>query len=313
MLISVVFSFRNEESNLRELVKRVDAAFSLVTETYEMIFVNDDSTDHSLSILLELQESYPIHVINMSRRFGVTPCVLAGMAQSKGSAVIYMDTDLQDPPELIPELIKCFKDGAEVVHTTRTHRDGESAFKMWLTKKAYRAINYFSDIELPENTGDFKLLSRKAVNHILSLKEHDPYMRGLSIWLGYKQEFVYYRRESRFSGETHMPLLSKGPVREFVRGLTAFSAGPLYLSFYMGLITSVVCFMLIIYAVVLKVMGVATPGVSGLLVAISFFSGVILLSIGLLGIYIARIYNEVKGRPQYLIKEIIEKKTNDAS
>lgn len=187
---------------------------------HEMLFVNDDSSDGSLRVLMALQEKHPITIINMSRRFGVTPCVMAGLAHAKGDAVIYMDTDLQDPPELIPQMVKKFRDGAEVVHTTRTHRDGENAIKMWVTKRAYQFINHFSEIYLPENTGDFKLLSRKVVQEILRLKEYDPYMRGLSVWFGYRQDIVLYRRESRWRGETKFPLFSKGPVREFVRGLT---------------------------------------------------------------------------------------------
>jgi polyisoprenyl-phosphate glycosyltransferase len=147
MLLSFVFSFRNEEDNIPELVRRASMAASSIEDLqYEMIFVNDDSTDKSLELLQKLQETYPIVIVNMSRRFGVTPCVLAGLAQAKGDAVVYMDADLQDPPELVPELVKRFRAGADVVHTTRTHRDGEGAIRMWTTKQAYRIINLFSDI-----------------------------------------------------------------------------------------------------------------------------------------------------------------------
>ena len=305
MLLSVVFSFRNEEENLERLVHKVAGAIQNIPDVrYELIFVNDDSTDKSLSILVDLQATFPITIVNMSRRFGVTPCVLAGFAQSRGDAVVYMDADLQDPPEIIPEMIKAFRAGAEVVHTTRTHRDGESALKMWVTRKAYRFINYFSDIYLPENTGDFKLLSRKVIDEILRLKEYDPYMRGLSVWVGYRQDFVYYRREPRWKGQTKFPLLSKGPVREFMRGLTAFSAAPLYLALFFGAITSLLAVGLILYAVVTKITGSAVPGVSGVLIAVAFFSGIILITNGVLGIYVARIYYEVKGRPQYIIKDV---------
>lgn len=306
MLFSIVFSFRNEEENLNELAQRVSAAMARVRDsTYEMIFVNDDSSDRSLEILAELRKKFPITIINMTRRFGVTPCVLAGFSHAKGDAVIYLDADLQDPPELIPQMIERFRSGAEVVHTTRTHRDGESAVKMWLTKRAYRVINMFSEIPLPENTGDFKLLSRRVVDEILRLSEYDPYMRGLSVWVGYKQEFVLYRRAARFGGETHMPLLGKGPVREFIRGLTAFSAAPLYISLIVGLFTSLVSVALILYAIATKLMGIAAEGAPGILIAVAFFSGIILITNGLMGIYIAKIYYEVKQRPRYLIREII--------
>jgi dolichol-phosphate mannosyltransferase len=247
----------------------------------------------------------------MSRRFGVAPCVMAGLAHATGDAVIYRDADLQDPPELIPEMVKRFREGAEVVHTTRTHRDGESKAKSWATKAAYRVINYFSEIPLPENTGDFKLLSQKVVREILKLPEYDPYMRGLSVWVGYHQDFIYYRRQSRFAGHTHFPLFGKGPVREFIRGLTAFSAAPLYLSFYVGSLTCLIAIGFIVYAIVTKLAGLATPGVSGVLVAVAFFSGIILVTNGLIGLYVARIYNEVKRRPPYIIKNVIPSEDND--
>lgn len=312
MLFSLVFSFRNEEENLAELVQRVDATMKSVPDaTYEMVFVNDDSTDRSLEILQQLRAKYPIVIVNMTRRFGVTPCVLAGFSVAKGEAVIYMDADLQDPPELIPQMIERFRDGAEVVHTTRTHRDGESAAKMWLTKRAYRVINMFSDIPLPENTGDFKLLSRKVVQELLKLSEYDPYMRGLSVWVGYRQDFVLYRRAARYGGTTHMPLLGKGPVREFIRGLTAFSAAPLYISLIVGLFTSLISVLLIAYAIITKVAGIAAEGAPGILIAVAFFSGIILVTNGLMGIYIARIYYEVKQRPRYLIRNIIDSTTAD--
>ncbi|NCC03022.1 MAG: glycosyltransferase [Proteobacteria bacterium] len=307
MLLSIIFSFRNEESNIPELVRRVTQSVSSVQDVQlEMIFVNDDSTDRSLDVLKELQQSHPITIINMSRRFGVTPCVIAGFSRAKGDAVIYMDTDLQDPPELIPQMITKFKEGADVVHTTRSHREGENALKMWLTKKAYGVINLFSDIALPENTGDFKLLSRRVLNEILALSEYDPYMRGLSIWVGFKQDFVYYTREARFTGETHMPLFGKGPVREFLRGLTSFSAVPLYLSFFAGVVTSLISGLLIIYALLAKLFGVSYPGSTGVLIAVAFFSGIILMTNGVIGLYIARIYNEIKNRPRYIIRETIE-------
>lgn len=309
MLLSVIFSFRNEEANLQELVRRVDKAILDINEIkYELIFVNDDSTDNSLGLLLELAKKYPITVINMSRKFGVTPCVLAGFEHAKGDAIIYMDSDLQDPPELIGEMVSRFRNGAQVVHTTRTHREGEGIIKMALTKIAYKVINKFSEIKLPENTGDFKLLSAKVVHHILSLNEFDPYMRGLSIWVGYKQDYVFYTRQPRWAGKTKFPLLSRGPVLEFLRGMTAYSAAPLYLALLAGIVALIVAGFLMMYAIITKILNIATPGTSSVLIAISFFGGMILITNGVIGIYISKIYYQVKGRPKYLIKEIIESK-----
>lgn len=309
VLLSFVFSFRNEEENIPELVQRVSrVAASLDGTQYEMIFVNDASTDRSVEVLTELQKSHPITIITMSRRFGVTPCVLAGLAHARGDAVVYMDSDLQDPPEIVPQMLEKFRAGADVVHATRTKREGEGPAKLFATRIAYRVINYFSDIRLPENTGDFKLLSARVVRQILELKEYDPYMRGLSVWVGYRQDFVFYTREARFRGRTKFPLISSGPPREFVRGLTAYSAAPLYFSLFLGMLVSLFAVVLIVYAVITKIMGVAAPGASGVLIAMAVFSGVILLTNGLSGLYLARIYYEVKGRPRYIISAISEPK-----
>ncbi len=307
MLISFVLSFRNEEENIPELVRRVSTvAESLPDVQYEMIFVNDASTDRSVDLLNGLQSNYPITIITMSRRFGVTPCVLAGFAHARGDVVVYMDSDLQDPPEIIPDMLEKLRSGAEVVHATRTDRQGEGALKLWTTKIAYRIINYFSDIHLPEDTGDFKLLSARVVRQILDLKEYDPYMRGLSVWVGFRQAFVFYKRETRFRGRTKFPLISRGPVGEFVRGLTAYSAAPLYFSLFLGAFVSLLAVVLIIYALVTKILGIAAPGASGVLIAMAVFSGAILFTNGLVGLYLARIYYEVKGRPRYIISSISE-------
>ena len=306
MLLNIVFSFRNEECNIPELVKRVNAAVSTIADlSYEMIFVNDASTDQSLALLLELRKTYPITIVNMSRKFGVTPCVLAGLSFCKGDAVVYMDSDLQDPPELIPELVKCYRDGADVVHTRRISREGEGRIKMLLTRLAYRVINFFSDMSLPENVGDFKLLSSRVVSQILSLGEYDPYMRGLSVWVGFKQAYVPYRREKRWGGEAKFPLLSKNPAREFVRGLTAFSAAPLWVAFVVGVICCLMALGLIIWAIGTKLLGIASPGASGVLIAVSFFSGMILISNGLIGLYVSRIYYQVKGRPRFIVESVV--------
>ena len=171
-LVSIVFSFKNEEKNLPELVSRVSKVLLMQKNwNYELIFVNDASTDKSESILIELQKSYPITIINMSRNFGVAPCVIAGFRQAKGDAIVYMDSDLQDPPELIEKLISEHDNGADVVHTVRTKRLGETKTRLILTNIAYRLINFFSDINLPINAGDFKLISRRALDKILELQE----------------------------------------------------------------------------------------------------------------------------------------------
>jgi len=313
-LLSVVFSFRNEESNLIELVKRTSAAIKKLSNwTFELIFVNDDSNDSSETILTDLQKSYPIKIVNMSRRFGVGPCVLAGLNIAKGDAVVYMDSDLQDPPEIIPKLVQKFENGVDVVHTRRTKRLEESFVKIFLTKMAYRVINISSNIPLPVDAGDFKLLSRRAVSYVNNLNEHNPYIRGLTVWVGFKQDFVDYERQGRFSGESKFPsLLSArywyGASAEFVRGITGYSTGPLLLGIFIGLFAILFSFILIIYALYAKFSGAAIPGSSGIIIVVAFFSGMILTTIGITGLYIARIYEQTQGRPRYIIKNVLENK-----
>ena len=304
-LLSVVFSFRNEEGNIEPLVKRIASTMEKIENwKYELIFVNDDSTDKSEKILLDLQKNYPIKLINMSRNFGIDPCVLAGFRNSSGDAIIYLHTDQQDPPEIIPDLIKKHEEGNEIVHTVRTKRKGEGKFRMFLTKIAYKIIDTVSDINLPVQAGDYKLISKKALNEILKQKEFRPYVRGLSVWVGFKQDFVYYEREARGKGESKMPLLSAGPITDFINGVTSYSLKPLYVGIIFGLISMIISFLLIIYALYLKFNNLAIPGSTSIVISISFFSGIILFTLGILGIYLARIFEQTKGREQYVIKEI---------
>ena len=304
-LISIIFSFKNEEKNLKELVKRVNSSLSkLKNWKYEMIFVNDSSDDNSEEILLDLQKTNPIMIINMTRTFGVGPCVLAGFRHAKGDAIIYMDTDLQDPPEILTKLIEEHEKGSEIVHTVRTKRMGESSLKLFITKIAYRIINYLSDIPLPTEAGDFKLISKTALAKILEQKEFRPYVRGLSVWVGYKQSFVKYERQSRSDGQSKFPLYSKGPITEFINGITSYSLKPLYLGILLGFFSLLFSISLIVYALYAKYVGVAVPGSTSIIITISFFSGILLLTIGIVGIYIARIFEQTKGRDQYVIKNI---------
>ena len=304
-LISIIFSFKNEEKNLKELVKRVNSSLSILKNwKYEMIFVNDSSNDNSEEILLDLQKTNPIMIINMTRTFGVGPCVLAGFRHAKGDAIIYMDADLQDPPEILTKLIEEYEKGAEVVHTVRTKRIGESSFKLFITKLAYRIINYLSDIPLPTEAGDFKLISKTALNKILEQKEFRPYVRGLSVWVGYKQSFVKYERQSRSDGQSKFPLYSRGPITEFINGITSYSLKPLYLGILLGFFSLLFSISLIVYALYAKYIGIAVPGSTSIIITISFFSGILLLTIGIVGIYIARIFEQTKGRDQYVIKNI---------
>ena len=304
-LISFVFSFRNEEKNLKSLIDRVHKSVQKTQNwDYELIFVNDDSTDNSENILLDLQKQFPIKIINMSRRFGTNPCVLAGFENCSGDCIIYMDSDLQDPPELITELIKEHEKGFDIVHTKRTKRLGEPKFKLFFTNIAYTIIHKLSDINLEKDVGDFKLISKRALDKILEQKEYNPYIRGLSVWVGFKQTYVDYVRDAREAGESKFSLFAEGPVTQFIRGVTSYSLKPLYLGVLLGFFAFLFSILLIIYALYAKISGIAVPGTTGILIVISFFSGALLSTIGIMGIYLARIFEQTKGRTRYVIKDI---------
>jgi dolichol-phosphate mannosyltransferase len=210
------------------------------------------------------------------------------MEAARGDAVVYMDADLQDPPELIPELIARWRAGSDVVHTIRTRRHGENALKMLATGMAYRIIQFGSSIELPVDAGDFKLLSRRVVDHLLKLREADPYLRGLVVWLGYPQVFVPYEREARYAGRTHFPFFSRNPWKTFALGLTTFSFMPIY-----------ACLGLAATGLVLSAVLALT---SGLMVGLLVFLWALLMgAVAVVGIYVIRIYKDVRGRPAFIV------------
>jgi len=315
--ISIIFSFRNEEKNIPELVTRTNQVFEKLNNwKHELIFVNDDSTDSSEKVLLELQKKYPIKIINMSRKFGPGPCVLAGFDNCAGDCIIYMDSDLQDPPEVIPELIKKYENGYDVVHTKRTERIGESKLKLFITRLAYKIINKLSDISLPIEVGDFKLISKRVLEQIKKQKEFNPYIRGMSVWVGFNQTFLEYVRKERAAGETKQSLFSfesfsHGPISQFIRGVTSYSLVPLYLGIILGILTFIFSIVLIIYALYTKFNGLAVAGSTSVIITVSFFSGIILVTMGIIGIYLARIYEQTRGRDKYIIKEIKNYKNNN--
>lgn len=315
--ISVVLSFYNERTVLPELLRRMRTVFaSLVrnncVRSYELIFVNDNSTDESEKYLRSELEKGDIVIINMSRNFGVSECVMAGMAHASGDAVIYMDSDLQDPPEVIPSLIDAWRKDpeVEVVYTTRTRREGEHWLKLLITTIGYRFINAISEIELQVDSGDFKLLSRRVVDNLLQLKEDKPYMRGLVSWIGFKQIQVFYERSKRFDGRenTKMPVFSKRVLYYWLdRALIAFSDAPLKLMLSLGLGLSGVSLFYIIIVLIQKVLGWAVPGWAALMSAVLFLGGMQMMMLGFIGLYIGAIFRESKRRPQYIVKEVVRK------
>lgn len=308
--LSVVLSFYNESLNLEELIRRLTASLEPLGVTYELIFVNDASTDHSLEILLRAKKADSrIKIINMSRNFAgtrQTACHLAGIENASGEAIVFMDTDLQDPPELIPQLLQTWqKEEADVVYTVRKSRAGESRLKLWITKWGYRIINWASEVPLPSEAGDFKLISRRIALILLKMKDQRPYLRGMVSWIGFKQVPVYYDREQRFRGKTKYAVFSPRVINHFFSALFAFSDFPLKLSILLGSFTAIVAFVLIFYALVCKFFGLAVPGSTGILVAVFLLSGIQLIMLGVVGLYVGFIFDQTRERPRYIIESKI--------
>jgi len=302
-LVSIVLSFRNEAANIPPMIERLDKVFAGQPEAYEIIYVNDASSDRSLEVLRQERARNPrVKVLNMSRRFGVAECVQAGMQASAGDAVIYLDADLQDPPETIPRMLEEWRAGADVVHTVRTRRLGENPLKMWLTGQAYRAIHYGSSIQLPLDAGDFKLLSRRAVDHLLACREKDPYLRGMAVWVGFRQALVPYERAARFSGRTHFPLFSRNPWKTLITGLTSFSFMPVYVCGIAAMGGLAAGIALLLAAAVMAIARTGGAGLTALLGLGVFLWAASMCAVATVGLYVVRIYKDVRGRPAYIVE-----------
>jgi dolichol-phosphate mannosyltransferase len=307
MILSIIFSFRNEEAVIPELLRRVKDVIVTLNMEYELIFINDASDDRSLELLIqERKQDKNIKIINMSRRFGYTPGVLCGLRHANGDVAINMVSDLQDPPELIPKLLEKWKDGADIVYTTRTRRLGVSLFKAWAIKQVRKIISVLSEINIPSDSSDFKLFSRRAVNEIIKIEEYDPFMRGIVSWIGFKQEEVFYELQPRYKGKSHFPLLrSADPAKEFIRAVASFSSLPIYFILIVGLTLSMAAFLYFIWLVVARIFKMPLTSSSVFIAIMFFLCGLILSAIGTLGIYIWRIYQQVVNRPLYIVKDKI--------
>lgn len=308
--LSIVFSFRNEEDVLPQLIARVRAVMAKalaadLIKGHELIFVNDASTDNSLAILLDHAKGQDdIKVINMSRTFGVAPCVMAGFSYARGDAAVYMDCDLQDPPELIMDMLKNYLSDpeVEVVHTVRTKREGEPAFKLLVTKIGYMILNRYSNVSIPPEAGDFKLISRRALNYVLQFKENKPFMRGIVAWVGFKQSFVPYTREARFAGKSKFFVLGKKVVSNFLNAAVVnFSSVPLQISAYCGLCAILIDFGFIAHALFEKFSGHAVPGWTAIMIVTLFIGGVQLFCLGMIGLYLNSVHEQSKLRPNYIV------------
>ena len=305
--ISIVIPMYYEEQVAKECYKRVTNVLkSIENYDYEIIFINDGSKDKTLDILEKLaQNDGKVKVISFSRNFGHQAAVTAGLKYVSGDAVIIMDADLQDPPELIPDMLKYWEKGYEVIYGKRKTRKGESAFKLLTAKMFYKTLNALSDVEIPKDTGDFRLVDRKVVDVINQMPEHNKFLRGLFSWVGFEQIPYEYERQERFAGKTKYPL--KKMIKLASDGIMGFSTKPLKLVGGLGIISIVISIIILIYAVLSYTFkwNNLTAGWTSIMVTMTFLSGIILLSLWMIGEYIIRIYSESKGRPQYIIKKKI--------
>lgn len=298
---SLVIPFWNEEKIVPELYRRVVTVMDSLDGPWEMICVNDGSRDHTLHLLTQLHEQDPrVKVLDFSRNFGHQIAITAGADFAEGDAVIVMDADLQDPPEVIARFVEKWREGYEVVYAMRTRREGETWFKLITAKLFYRLLKRITDVEIPLDTGDFRLMDRRVVLAMRQLREQHRFMRGLSSWVGFKQTGVEYERAERYAGETKYPL--RKMVRLANTAITNFSYLPLQLATYLGFGLAIISLISIILAIILRLSGSSFfQGQATTLVSVLFLGGIQLIVLGIIGEYLGRIYDEVKGRPLYIV------------
>ncbi len=301
---SIIAPIFNEYDNLPELYRRITEVMDTTGEPWELVLVDDGSRDHSTERILELAEKDErVRPVIFARNFGHQIAVTAGLDYSRGQAVTIIDADLQDPPEVILDLIARWREGYEVVYATRSEREGETWFKLMTAKLFYRIIYRITDVKIPEDTGDFRLLDRKVVEVLKQMHERHRFLRGMSVWVGFKQAGVQYKRAARFAGETKYPL--KKMIKFASDAITGFSYFPLQLATYLGFIAAGVSIIAIPLVVILRLAGTlhALTGQATTLISVLFLGGVQLISLGILGEYIGRIYDEVKARPLYIVRQ----------
>ena len=302
--ISVILPVFNEEQGVAAVYRRVKDVLSGMALSHEIIFVNDGSRDGSWRQILALADADPaVTALNLSRNFGHQIAITAGIDLSSGAAVVVMDSDLQDPPELIPVLYAKHLEGYDVVYAQRRKREGETWFKRTTASVFYRLIRKMTTIEIPLDTGDFRLISRRVVTDLQRLEEQSRFVRGLVTWVGYNQTPVLYDRDRRYGGETKYPLSKM--VKFAFDGITGFSSQPLRLASHVGLLFAAGAIALMLALMVYRFAGGSglIPGWTSLAVAVLFLGGLQLLAIGILGEYVGRIYDEAKRRPLYLIRD----------
>ncbi|AGH82371.1 family 2 glycosyl transferase [Psychromonas sp. CNPT3] len=302
--VSIVIPCFNESEVIDTTVAElISVTQGIKNYEFELIFVNDGSSDDTEKKLLAHSKRYNnVRTISFSRNFGHQQAVSAGLDVSTGDAVVLIDADLQDPPKVIAEMIIKWEEGFDVVYGTRASREGESWFKLLTAKSFYRILNYLSEVKIPLDTGDFRLMDRQVVDHLIAMPEKSRFIRGMVSWIGFNQTAISYKRSARFAGESKYPLAKM--LKFGIDGILSFSVKPLKLSIMMGFACSGVAMLMLLYSVYIRLMTDHwETGWTSILVSILFMGGVQLISIGILGEYVARIYNESKQRPLYIIKQ----------
>ena len=308
-LLSIVVPVFNEQEAIPLFIKEIEslihsADLNHPNLEYEVIFVNDGSQDQSLQVILGLQSFITIKVVNLSRNFGKESALTAGLVEAKGDAVIIMDVDLQDPPSLLPDMVQKWLNGSKVVLARRVDRSDDSYLKRQTAQWFYSFHNYIANVKIPPNVGDFRLMDRVVVNAVNSLPENRRFMKGIFAWIGFKADYVDYKRTQRSAGETKFTPWKLW--RFAVEGITSFSDLPLVIWTYIGFFISFASFLYASFIVIRTlIFGVDVPGYASLLTGILFLGGIQILGIGILGEYVGRIYSEVKRRPPYVVSEVL--------
>jgi len=310
---SVLVPLYNEQEVLLETYHRLKNIMDSTNEPYEVIMINDGSRDLTASMAKDIcRDDSNFKLLNFSRNFGHQTAITAGMDYASGQSIIVIDADLQDPPEIIPAMIAKWKEGYEVVYGKRISRKGETFFKTFTARMFYRTLNKLTDVKIPTDVGDFRLIDSKVKDALLRIPEHNRYVRGLISWLGFKQTAVEFIREPRFAGETKYPLSKM--IKLAVDGITSFSYKPLKFSVGIGVFLSVSSLIFALVVIIMRIFDITTmePGWASLMVVMLFFFGVVLVMLGIIGEYIGRVFEEVKGRPLYIISEEVGDFSNKA-